>query len=343
MSAEPALAGLPRTATGLTIDEYIAFVREEYLAGFVRRGGAAVKLAVTGDDAGAARFHAGLAQAAAGQGFVYAAVDAAVTRVHMVDQVFFAVSRQVDWLGLAGAAVRAAYEAVDLPAPRAAQDGGRGLRITAVAAAHEVNPAELHRSIRRHLEHAVLGDATLAREFRLGMLRLCQAVLGRGDVDDTERAAVLGWLRGDKVPAAALRSVSLYNRISRHNARPMLTSLARFLAATGSGGLVLDLDLARVAVARRPPPGQRDGLYYSKAATLDAYEVLRQLIDSTDSLTSAFVAAVLPRTLLTDEARGLPSYAALQLRVADEVRDSRRANPYAALVRLDGGVEGVQA
>jgi hypothetical protein len=46
--------------------------------------------------------------------------------------------------------------------------------------------------------------------------------------------------------------------------------------------------------------------------------------------------------LVTDENRGLPSYAPLQLRVADEVRDRRRANPYASLVRLEVRLEAVR-
>ncbi|MEA2535149.1 MAG: system ATP-binding protein BrxC/D, partial [Actinomycetota bacterium] len=41
-----------------------------------------------------------------------------------------------------------------------------------------------------------------------------------------------------------------------------------------------------------------------------------------------------PLEFETDETRGLTSYTALQLRVADEVRDRRRVNPFAALVRL---------
>ena len=45
--------------------------------------------------------------------------------------------------------------------------------------------------------------------------------------------------------------------------------------------------------------------------------------------------------LVTDEVRGLPAYSALQLRVADEVRDRRRTNPYAALVRLDVRLEAI--
>ena len=81
-------------------------------------------------------------------------------------------------------------------------------------------------------------------------------------------------------------------------------------------------------------------MYYSKAAVLDAFEVLRQLIDSTDDLRGVLVLAVVPPELLTDPNRGL-SYTALQLRVADEVRDRRRANPFAALVRLEVRLEAV--
>ena len=84
------------------------------------------------------------------------------------------------------------------------------------------------------------------------------------------------------------------------------------------------------------------GIYYSKAAVLDAYELLRQLIDATDDLVGMLVVAVVPPDLVSDEKRGLPSYAALQLRVADEVRDRRRTNPFASLVRLDVRLEAVR-
>ena len=72
---------------------------------------------------------------------------------------------------------------------------------------------------------------------------------------------------------------------------------------------------------------------------LDAYEVLRQLVDATDTLRSVFVAVTLPPDLVADDARGLPAYSALHLRIIDEVRDRRRANPFAALVRLETRME----
>jgi hypothetical protein len=149
-----------------------------------------------------------------------------------------------------------------------------------------------------------------------------------------EREIVLGWLRCDRLPLGELRRLSLHTRINRANARSMLLSLTRWLRMAGRSGLVLHLDLTRLGLIRRPPIGLRNGLYYSKAATLDTYELLRQLIDGTDEYEGLFVGVVLPSVLVTDEVHGLAAYTALQLRVVDEVRDRRRANPYAALVRI---------
>lgn len=320
---------------------YLDFLSKEYLASYVGRGGAAVKLMVVNGPDAAREMADGLASL--GDGFEHAAVDAARTRVHMIDQVFAAVARQLDWVAFAGAAVHAAYARAGFPVPPETGAGvDADLTATSVAAYHEMDGAELYRSVRRVLEQTVLGDVSLSHEFRVAMLRLCQERLGRGDVHAGERESVLAWLHGEKVPAADLRAVSLHSRVARHNARPLLVSLTRWLRRVGRAGLVLELDLERVAVARRPPAGLRDGVYYTKAATLDVYEVLRQLIDSTDEFEGLFVAVLVPPELVTDEVRGLPAYTALQLRVADEVRDRRRANPYAALVRLGMGTEDVR-
>src|SRR6266704_5228875 len=331
MMAGQRAEAVPAVGAGLEVDDYLEFLGKEYLAGFVRQGGAAVKVVVAGDDDVAARFHAGLDADAAAEGFVYAAVDASATRAHLADQLFFAVAGQVDWTALASRAVRAAYDATAFPVPEPPGD----LAVAAVAAYHEVDARELYRSVRRALEHALLGATGLAHEFRLAMLRLCQAELGVGEVDIAERDAVLGWLKGERVALALLRRSLIYGRIGRHSAQ------ASWLARVGHGGLVLDIDLARLAVGRRPPVEQREGVYYSKAAVLDAYEVLRQLIDATDVLSAAMVVVVVPPELLTDEVRGLPAYSALHLRVADEVRDRRRPNPYAGLVRLETRMEAV--
>jgi hypothetical protein len=314
--------------TALGVSDYLEFVEREYLAGYVARGGAAVKLLCVGSDAARQELTTGLA--GLGRGLGPGGVAAATTRVHLIDQVFTTIARQVDWVGLATDVVRSALDRAAFPAP----DGHERIDLAAIAGHHEVDAAELYRSVRRAIEHIVLRDTELSHEFRVAMLRLCQERLGRGDVSATERETVIGWLCGQRLPAADLRRVSLHSKVTRHNARPLLLSLTRWLRIAGRSGLVLHLNLDRLAVARRPPVGLRDGHYYSKAATLDAYEVLRQLIDATDEFEGLFVATQIPSVLVHDEARGLPAYTALQLRVADEVRDRRRTNPYAAMVRV---------
>jgi hypothetical protein len=321
------------------VDDYLGFVAEEYLRAYVAHGGSAVRLVVTGDADIAKRFAGGLAEMSGPAGFAYAAVDATTSRIHLMDQLFFAVAKQIDWLRSAGNVLYDAYSRAGFPAAGRDEDD---LAVAAVAAHHDVDTTELYRSVRRAVETAVLRDDDLAHEFAVAMYRLCQALMAHGDVSAADRAAVLGWLHGEKVPAAQLRSVLLHARIARHNARPMLMSLARWIRRAGMAGTVVLLDLERVAIARRPPAEERDGIYYSKPATLDAYELLRQLIDATDELVGMFIAVMLPPELVTDELRGLPAYSALQLRVADEVRDRSRANPYAALIRLDVRLEAVR-
>ena len=117
----------------LKADDYAAFLAREYLTGYVPAGGAAVKAVVVGDGGAADRLESALAAATAEHRGLYVSISAESTRVHMVDQIFFAVSRAVDWEGLAGAYVRAAYEDAAFPVP----DGAR-LVVAEVAHHHDV-------------------------------------------------------------------------------------------------------------------------------------------------------------------------------------------------------------
>lgn len=322
--------------TGATHDvaSYLGFLDREYLRPYVARGGAAVKLLATDEDDTADALAASLGSTVPGSdagfaaGFASVGVDAVTTRIHLIDQVFAEIARQLDWLALAGAVVRSGYAEAGFPPPE------RQLTVSAVARHHDVDPAELYRSVRRALEQLVLRNSRLGHEFRTAMFRLCQHHLGRGDVSRSECETVIAWLRAERVPAADLRALALTAKLARHNARSMLLSLTHWLRLAGHQGLILRLGLSRLAVARRPPAGLRDGYYYSKAAALDAYELVRQLIDGTDEFDGLFVAVVLPQDLVHDETRGLPAYSALRLRVFDEVRDRFRVNPYSTLVRI---------
>jgi hypothetical protein len=203
-----------------------------------------------------------------------------------------------------------------------------------IAAHYRVDVHEVSRDVNRQLQQSVWRDFAMAPEFRTAMLRLCQAGLGTGQVTEAEHAAVIDWLRGDLRQMSLLRSAMIFRRIGRHNARSLVFSLAHWLARTGHAGLVLELDVRRLGFARRPSPEERQGLYYTKAALLDAYELLRQLVDNTDELAHCCVVVIAAPEFVTDQHRGVSAYQALKLRIHDEVRDRNRENPYASLVRL---------
>ena len=134
------------TAAMIDAGEYLTFVEREYLAGYVGVGGATVKILSVGDDAERVRLSRGMA--GIGERFEHAAVDAATTRVHLVDQVFAAIARQLDWVGLAERVVRSALERAAFPA----SDEHERIDLALIARQHDVDAAELYRSVRRAME-----------------------------------------------------------------------------------------------------------------------------------------------------------------------------------------------
>ena len=180
----------------------------------------------------------------------------------------------------------------------------------------------------------------MVQEFRTAMLRLCQAQLHSGQVVDAEHAAVLDWLRGDLRQISVLKSALIFRRIGRHNARHLLYSLAHWLAVNDRAGLALLLDIRRLGFARRPSPDERHGHYYTKAALLDAYEVLRQLVDNTDEMANCIVMVVASHRVPVrrgPRARRLPGAEAAHLR-----RGARRQPRQPAVVAdpAGGGMSG---
>ena len=93
------------------------------------------------------------------------------------------------------------------------------------------------------------------------------------------------------------------------------------------------LDNSRVTLARNPKDGRR---YYTRAMTLDHYELLREFIDDGDRLPGMLL-FVLTNDEFLDErptSRGYGVYPALSTRIMNDVRDRNLVNPMGSLVRL---------
>jgi hypothetical protein len=316
--------------------EYADFVGREYLDEFVRLGGSAVKFVVPGHAGWAEELERELRGQAERRDYAFARVDAAHTKVHMIDKVFADVAAQVDWDERAEVVVRGVLGQLGFPADEGDLDLAR------LAAVKDYDQAELLRDVKARLQSELRRESGLAPEFRTAMLRLAVARIDRSDLADAERQVILQWLRGELRLIGALKQAGIYQRIARHNARDMLLSLTRWLARSGRNGLVLTVDIRRCALAKRPADDD-DGIFYTKAAVLDVYEVLRQLIDATDELEHCFVCIVAQPETLVDPRRGIEHhYQALKMRIWNEVHDRMRENPLSALVRLGDEAEGGQ-
>jgi P-loop Domain of unknown function (DUF2791) len=317
------------TAT-ITPATWAEFIRREYLDSFIREGGAAIKFCVPLD--GQARTSAWNGVELAGQqlGYHIAKVDASSTKVNLIEQLFFCVARQVDWLGMAEGVIKRLtdHEGYDLPDP------SQGTFYERVAERNGISANIVKRNLERALGQEVSDRPELAKDFRTAMTELCLAQI-RGGADAPIIAQdLIEWLTGRARTIGAIKRHQIFNRIMRTNARRLFESLLRWVVIAGFPGTLVLMDLSRLALAKNP---RDDKIYYNTPMMYDAFEVLREFIDSADRLSHCLM-VVFPDNSFLDvtSGRGMAKYEALQFRVDDDVRARELVNPMAVLVRVSG-------
>jgi hypothetical protein len=312
-------------------DEWLSVLRKEYLQDFIPSGGAAVKFVVPMDGLKHQGLLDKLKQGAKEDGYLFVSLNAATTRVHMIDRVFHAIAKQVAWDDLAYTFLYTTLLEAQYRLPENRSD----FNLVQLASLNGYDVWEMRAIINNRLRERLVRDYAMAEEFRRSMLWLCQTQLDPEKVGAGTADAIKEWLRGELRLISALKPARIFQKIGRHNGRYMLCALSHWLHVTGKAGLVIVLDISRFLEARRPPE-PNGTLHYSTPAVVDGYEVLRQCIDGTDELEFCLIVVVAPPGFLTDERRGLSRYEALRLRIWDEVRDRERPNPLSSLVRLSG-------
>jgi hypothetical protein len=304
--------------------DWLDLARREYLRRFVPGGGSAIKF-VMGEDSELADIERALAQIADSERFRYIAVNAAATKVHMIHDVFFAVSRNIDWEQLAQKWVEDAFHHIQYSWPRP----GSSLPLAEVAAVNNVDPMLLRKQFQERLTQQVLKDNRLAQDFRAAMGNLCMRRMELGDERAT--APVIEWLRGELRAISPVKDVPINAKITRHNGRTMLRSLFHWLRICGESGLVLTIDIRQLA---RKSGTDIEGLRFGPAAVLDAYEVLRQLIDDCENFKGLFLTVLANPSFRDDPKRGVNAYDALKERIWADVHPRGHVNPLTPLVQI---------
>ena len=308
-------------------EEWLGFTQREYLSAFIREGGAAVKFAVPLEEGLRGALIDGIAGIAERAGYLVVKINAAETKVHMADEIFFRAASQIPWRTLSQMTIaRLAAES----GYAWAKDGEEPLYLR-LAAENGIDAQLLLLDLKKAIGGKVLKRRNLSRDFLVAMTHLCIAELAGGQDGATTIGAVTDWLTGRNKAVSAVKPYQIFRKINRATARYVFESAVQWLRFAGYPGMVAIIDMRRTALARNP----RDhSIFYSKAAVLDAYEVLRQFIDGTDKLEGCLIAVIPDIAFLEDEVRGLSAYEALKFRVFDEIRDRNLVNPMASLARI---------
>src|SRR6266478_881720 len=152
----------------IATQEWIDLIESEYLRDFVTDGGAGVKFAVVDADQLAAVGRM-LAELSERHGLTHVAIDAATTKLHMIQDVFFAIARILDWNAMAQHFVESLFERQGYEWPRP----GEAVPLHDVAACNRIDVTLLRRELHRWLTGEVMRDTEMTQDFRVAMTRLC--------------------------------------------------------------------------------------------------------------------------------------------------------------------------
>lgn len=318
------------TAT-MTTAEWLEAMDQHYLGGYVDAGGSSVKFAVCFEGTQPRNVVAELGERSRRLGYLTVDVDAATTKVHFIEQLLARVSDQVPWTELTDRILADFARENHWLVPEAFSPG-EGV-VAQLDRENGLGEQQISLELQRTIGRRVLQDRSLAKDFRVAMTWLLRARLGGGPEGETINQHITDWLGGRIRAVSELRQYQIFTKVNRANARHLLGSLLEWVRRAGRPGVVVMVDAGRLLEKQRATDGS---INYTKAALLDAYEVFRQCIDSTDEFDGLLLCVFVPPAFLDIESRGrgLGAYPALMGRVYDDVRDRNLANPLAALIRL---------
>ena len=316
-------------ANEIALHDWLKVLDDEYLSTFIAEGGASIKFAVTPESRKLALYEA-IESRCRDLDYIVVKLEAAETKVHMPQDIFFEMASQVDWRRLARRLIlRLAREGgyqVDNIDPGTANN-----IFETIANANNLDLQFVLQELRPKIQDEVFKEYGMTKDFRVAMTHLCW--LENSRLNQYGGQLLIDWLTGTNTKVSSVKSFSINTAINRVTARHFIESALFWFRHTGCGGTVVLLDNSRVAIPRNP----RDGLrYYTKAMVMDHYEILREFVDGTDQLTGALLLIMTDRTFPDRDAqtRGFGMYQALMTRVMDDVRDENLVNPLASLVRI---------
>ena len=310
----------------IPIQEWLDFIDSEYLSTFIKDGGASVKFAVTPDER-KAELYSALKARCQELDYIFVELEAATSRVHMPQDIFFALAKQIDWRRLARRMVLRMAEEKGFSVEGVAFTDDTDNIFNVLGNVNQIEARLVLQEIRPEVVRRIYRNPKMARDFKVAMTHLCTN-MGTGE----SIQQLVEWLTGENTRISNVRPFSIRTSINRTTARHYIESVLYWVRHVGYAGTVILLENSRVTLAKNPRDGMR---YYSRPMTIDHYELLREFIDDVDRLAATLMMVVTNDDFIDEQsARGWGIYSALKTRIMDDVRDRNLVNPIAALVRL---------
>lgn len=313
----------------IRLHDWFSFIDSEYLSTFIKNGdgGAAIKFAVMEDGLKPMLYDV-MESKCQELNYLVIKLDAAKTRVHMPQDIFFEIANQVDWRLLARRFVlrlaqRKTYKIDDV-------DPSEPSNIfEAIGGVNDLKSDSVLQELRPALETSVAEEYRMDKDFRGAMRHIC---LHQQYQEDGSQP-LINWLTGKNTKVSSVKSFSINTGINRTTARHFIESALFWFRQTGYAGTVMLLDNSRVTCHPNPKDGSK---YYTRAMVMDHYEILREFVDGIDQLAGTLLVVATNHAFLDEDARsrGFGFYKALMTRIKDDVRDRNMVNPIASLVRL---------
>lgn len=314
----------------IPLRDWLRRLDDEYVSTFIRDGGSSIKFTVLEEDR-----KPELSEAVESRcrqlDYAVVKLDAAETKIHMPQDMFFGLAKQVDWRFMARRMIvhlarRIGYD-VDAINPSETTNV-----FGAIGKINGLESQSVLHELRRELETRVSKEYRMDKDFRVAMTSLCLCENVRPD-QEYGGQPLIDWLTGTNTRVSSVKSFFINTGINRTTARHFIESALFWFRHVGYAGTVIVLDNSRIMLSTNPKDGHR---YYTKTMVMDHYELLREFIDGTDQLAGTLMVIVTNSAFLDEDARsrGFGIYQALRTRIMDDVRDKNLVNPIASLVRV---------
>src|SRR6185312_14235631 len=156
----------------LPTERWLHVIEPEYFTEYLPAGGAAAKFVIA-DEAGIGRLRHAAASLAQRHAMLAVHLSAGEVRLHMLQDMFFAVARALPWDALVRRYIEELFTRNGYTWPRP----GAGLTMPELGQHFGVAANLLARSRDQWLSRDLWDDGNLAQDFRAAMLRLCLARL----------------------------------------------------------------------------------------------------------------------------------------------------------------------